>query len=326
MVEHAENKPQQTSFDSVFKYEKTINLAQDKVTIATIRKLCIAPDGNFWILDSKQQKIHKFKPDGSYIGSQGGLGQGPGEFIAPFDLYFGKKNMYVLDPRAQKINLFEQNGKFIKFLPILDGRFIQENVNGKLIIAATTFNNPKSGNCLHLYNVDGKLEKSFFPISDIAFKQQFISDSVCFNQDAEGNIYAIQEVAYKIHKYSPDGQLLTSFSSIGTHYILPPNTPPKNKFLQEETKKWLFSWTHVLDVFFHKGLLIVTLSHPKGGAEYAYDIYTADGKFKTGGLMFNNRLLMIDKQGYFYFLKENEDADNNSYYSIVKYSLKGIKP
>jgi hypothetical protein len=54
-------------FDLFFKQVKSVTLSQETVLLGSVRVLRIVPDGNFWILDSKGIKIHKYKPQRMYL-------------------------------------------------------------------------------------------------------------------------------------------------------------------------------------------------------------------------------------------------------------------
>jgi hypothetical protein len=317
--ENAVNK----EFDVFFKQVKAITLSEEKVLLGSVRTLRISPDGNFWTLDSKGIKIHKFKPDGSFISSIGGYGQGPGEYLTPMDFFFGKEYIYVVDNHARKLNVLNIYGKFKYFFYIQDGRSVQESKTGDIVIAAPLVTPPDSSTCIQIFNKKGELKRAFVPISKNALKNNLFSDMVSFSLDEEDNIYCVQEMEYKIYKYSFSGQLLKSFSQLQPHYTPPPDTPFNQKYLRSAAEKWLKSWTHVIGIMYYKKLLFVTLLNPGGEYKYILDIYSTDGTFIKGGLAGNYRLLNIDNKGQCYFLEDNIEPDGlDSSYNILIYSMK----
>ncbi|HLP45501.1 MAG TPA: 6-bladed beta-propeller, partial [Candidatus Kapabacteria bacterium] len=310
-------------FDLFFKLVKTVTLSQEKVLLGSVRKLSIGPDGNFWILDSKSVKIHKFRADGTFISSIGGKGQGPGEYLIPMDIFIGNKYIYVVDPGARKINVLNMDGSFKYFFKIQDGRSVQESKNGDIVIAAPLITNPNDSTCIQIYTNKGGLKRSFIPIARNAVKHGLISDFVSFSLDQDDNIYCVQEMEYKIYKYSFDGQVLKNFSQIKPYYTSPPDELFKQKYLQSATENWLKSWTHIIGIIYFNKLLFVTLSYPKGEYEHIIDIYSQEGEFIKGGLAMNYRLLHIDKKGNFYFLQDKTDLGAfDSSYNILIYSIR----
>lgn len=310
-------------FDLFFKQMKSVTLSQETVLLGSVRVLRIAPDGNLWILDSRGIKINKYKPDGTFISSIGASGQGPGEYLAPVDFFFGKENIYVVDTRARKLNVLNMDGKFKYFFYIQDGRSVQESKTGDIVIAAPLVTTPDSSNCIQIYNKKGELKRAFAPITRNAAKHDLLCDFVSFSLDEEDNIYCVQEMEYKIYKYSFSRQLLKSFSQIKPYYTPPPNTPFKQKHLRSAAEKWIKSWTHVIGIMYYNKLLFVTLMNRESDYEYIIDIYNTEGDFIKGGLAANYRLLNIDKKGQFYFLEDKiEPGSIDSSYNILIYSMR----
>jgi hypothetical protein len=310
------------AFDDFFKLIKKVNLSQKEVLIGSIRKLSVDPGGNFWVLDSRACKINKYSKQGEFISSIGRKGQGPGEFLRPFDFCIGKENIFVVDPMARKLNVFSKNGSFKYFYKIEDGRAVQEGKNGEIIIAAPVFRYNNTSACIHIYSKEGKLKKSFLPVNQNTVRHKFISDAVFFSLDQESNIYCIQEMEYKIHKYTMAGQLMKTFFESNPYYIPPPKKILVDKHLRSKVLNWMLSWTHIIGInIFKDRLLFVTLKHGPGAYEYILDVYNREGNFIKGGLSTNYRLLFIDEKGNFFFLQEIA-VDSDIAYNILIYSKK----
>jgi hypothetical protein len=312
------------AFNDFFKLTKKVNLSQKQVLIGSIRKLSVDPEGNFWVLDSRAYRINKYSKSGKFIWSIGEKGQGPGEFLRPFDFFIGKENIFVVDPMARKLDVFSKNGSFKYFYKIEDGRSVQEGKNGEIIIAAPVFRYNTSA-CIHIYTKQGKLKKSFLPVSQNTIRHKLISDAVFFCLDKEDNIYCIQEMEYKIHKYTMTGQLIKRFFESKPYYIPPPKKVFVDMHLRSKVLNWLHSWTHIIGInIFKDRLLFVTLKCGAGAYEYIMDVYNREGSFIKGGLSTNYRLLSIDEKGNFYFLQETT-ADSDIAYNILIYSIKKDK-
>ena len=311
-------------FDNFFELKDIVTLSQEDSLIGNIRELQIDSEKNIWILDSKNYCVKKFNRNGKFCFEFGQKGQGPGEFVKPFGFFVDKEVIYISDPMARKLNYFDKKGKFKYFVKIRDGRSIRSRKKGDLIVAASWQEESGGGYCLHIHNKNGDIEKSFLPISEIAKKNKLVCDGVFFDLDSVGNIYGIQEMDYKIFKYSTKGKLITSFSKLNPYYIPPPKAPFKHFYLRSKMTEWVKSWTHIEGIRVLDNLLFVTLrNYDAEDFEYILDIYNTDGIFVNGGLKTNYRLMYIENNEILYFLKERIDSDID--FSILKFSVKDHK-
>lgn len=307
------------SFERVFRQKEIITLSQSNELIGHIRAFQVDDEGNLWILDSKIGNIKKYNERGDLVFSFGRKGDGPGEFMAPFGFFISKDNIYVVDPKRRAIFIFDKNGKFKDSFKIKDGREIKLDRKGsKIIVSAPWVESKEGGHCIHVYDIKGKLVKSFLPIPEIILKNMF-SDWVYFDLDEENNIYAVSEMEYKIYKFTENGELLKTFSKINKYYTPPPSKPFKGPYLKEALDKWIRSWTHITGVNTLKSLLIVGLKNIEP-EYYILDIYNLNGDYILGGLKTSYRLLHTDKKGNLYFLKEKEKG-SKIVFSILKMSL-----
>ena len=75
--------------------------------------VAVDSSGNVYVTDSKNDRIQKFKNDGTYIRTWGASGSGDGQF----DLLNGiavdsSANVYVSENQNRRIQKFETNGIF----------------------------------------------------------------------------------------------------------------------------------------------------------------------------------------------------------------------
>ncbi len=294
------------SFENVFKQKGIITLSQKKSIIGNIRSLQIDEQGYLWLLDSKVGNVKKYDQRGNLIFSLGRKGEGPGEFELPLDFFLSKYKIYIIDPMRRLLSIFNKNGNFEDSFKIKDGRQVKLDKEGeKIIISAPWVKSEKEGYCIHIYNKEGKLVKSFFPIANIVLKNNMKCDWTYFDLDRENYIYAVQEMEYKIFKYSVNGDLSKTFSKINSYYSPPPSELFKEFYLREALEKWIKSWTHVAGIYVSNNLLIVNLRNFEP-EEYIIDIYDLNGNFILGGLKTSYRMLCSDQRGNIYFLSETE--------------------
>ncbi len=77
-------------------------------------------DGNFYVNDWDKKCIRKFAPDGKFLLTIGGPGQGPGEFQNVWHPRFDiNNNLYVSDiVGSRRISRFDRDGTFLKLIRI----------------------------------------------------------------------------------------------------------------------------------------------------------------------------------------------------------------
>jgi hypothetical protein len=69
--------------------------------------------GNLFVVDSGNQRVQKFDKDGNYLQTIGRKGQGPGEFMSPYDIFLDEQgNIYVSE--GMKMHVFNPKGNSIK--------------------------------------------------------------------------------------------------------------------------------------------------------------------------------------------------------------------
>jgi len=93
----------------------------DKYIFSAIDGLDVDDNGHIYILDSRAAQVKVFGPDGEYLRSIGGRGQGPGEMQMPLFLQITADNELVVQDYATQ--------HFIYFS--LDGRFLRQRANWK---------------------------------------------------------------------------------------------------------------------------------------------------------------------------------------------------
>ena len=61
-----------------------------------------------------------FRKDGSFVGSVGSIGQGPGEYTMVYDMQIDEKagHIYLLPWNAKSIFVYDMNGKYMKDIPL----------------------------------------------------------------------------------------------------------------------------------------------------------------------------------------------------------------
>jgi len=78
--------------------------------------IAVAPDGEIYVSDGYgNARVHRFTPDGEYLGSWGELGTGQGQFMTPHAVWVDVQNrVLVADRENDRVQLFTRDGTFIE--------------------------------------------------------------------------------------------------------------------------------------------------------------------------------------------------------------------
>ena len=77
--------------------------------------VAIAPNGDIFVSDDRNNRVVKFSRDGKFIKAWGKRGSGPGEFNVPYTLAFDSRGrLYVGDRFNSRIQIFDQDGNYLE--------------------------------------------------------------------------------------------------------------------------------------------------------------------------------------------------------------------
>jgi len=178
-------------------------------------------DGNLYVADTRNYRIQKFDPNGTYLATFGNKGQGPGEFTYnPWMINIDTAgNMYIL--AGNYIQIFAPGGKEIRrtrfafrFNEFRLSRSSQIIISYRSPIIRTYDGKIKSEyepktSLVGQYNSEGYLVREFGKIHD--FNNIYVTGPANTNfieVDSHDNIYLAFYYQNRIEKYSPEGKLL----------------------------------------------------------------------------------------------------------------------
>jgi hypothetical protein len=103
----------------------SISTNQEKALIGYFSGVSADDDENIYAVDSKQQKIHIFSSDGTYLDSLGRRGKGPGEFDGlNSKISIQADTLYTLQSTQHRIDLFNiQSREPIRTVSVPDTDF-----------------------------------------------------------------------------------------------------------------------------------------------------------------------------------------------------------
>jgi hypothetical protein len=84
------------------------------VSFGWISGAALLPSQTFVVGDNMGKELHYFGPDGTYIRSAGGPGQGPGEFASISQLVAWADTVIVTDQLNQRITLMSEEGEYVR--------------------------------------------------------------------------------------------------------------------------------------------------------------------------------------------------------------------
>jgi hypothetical protein len=152
----------------------------------TPRGVAVDSEGNVYVADTNNDRIHKFDYSGGHLATWGIYGTGDGEFNEPYGVCVdSENNVYVADRRNNRIQKFEQkfeaNGELlIVFLGWLGWNGVDDGWHG-----------PDSGSTGTSGSGDGQFK---WP-RGVAV-------------DSEGNVYVADTDNHRIQKFNSDGGFL----------------------------------------------------------------------------------------------------------------------
>ena len=100
----------------VFELEEDLSIGSvdnENTMFYQIRGIAVNSQNNIYVLDSGNHRIQKYDKDGNYLQTIGRKGEGPGEFMSPYDIVLDEKgNIYVSE--GMKMHVFDPKGNSIK--------------------------------------------------------------------------------------------------------------------------------------------------------------------------------------------------------------------
>jgi hypothetical protein len=103
------------------KFGQSREIGSDKDTFGSIASVCEDAQGNFYVLDRIEHRVHKFSAEGRPLLAFGQKGQGPGDFQSAGRIAFSSQGELVVLEDLYYVSFFTAEGVFLKRLD-LNGR------------------------------------------------------------------------------------------------------------------------------------------------------------------------------------------------------------
>ena len=93
--------------------EKVAEVGSSDPILDRIYNIAEDRSGNFYIIDRKMYKVHKFSPEGDLLLSIGQKGEGPGDLKRPFRVFVSDMGEIIVSDISNIISYFDNKGKFL---------------------------------------------------------------------------------------------------------------------------------------------------------------------------------------------------------------------
>jgi hypothetical protein len=194
-----------------------IGVDQDDVVLGRIVDVAVDSQDNIYALDASVEAIHRFSPEGRYLGSFGGHGEGPGEFDAPGCFAIGMDDRVYVAGFGLNIEVLHTNGiptDRIKRATTSPARSIAVDDNGDIYVVEVDIIDQKM---IHKYSGQShKLVKAFCDTyavgHDVDTREEsiFALGAVAVEND---RVYYVQSYPHKIRTFDLSGVLVQEFDA-----------------------------------------------------------------------------------------------------------------
>lgn len=260
--------------------------------IAYITDMAVDIHGHFIIADGWQSVgVYVFGSDGQFIRELGSKGQGPGEYANPVSVEISRDgDIWVADYGNNRINIYTKDYVF-KDQIICRPRilhFLHLNSRNEIYMYRSQANPLKPNTSDTIFRYDGQGNKifSFAPFPEEALKVKFWAGQDGMTIDKDDSIYEMNPLYYEIRKFSPDGELIDSFSR-------------KTKLFKVVTEEGVRPIIVHGPFYLEKGLIIAHVNEH-------LEIYDTNGQFIVGELPFSQRIIGVRGNRLYTELWEDE--------------------
>jgi len=196
-------------------------LGEPDVLFSSVGTLAVSPNGQLFVLDAREARIHGFNADGSGHVAFGRQGEGPGELQFPGALGVSDTTVRVADHATGREKLFRTSGSFLETADLPDrATTVVYGPGGHLAFLGST----EVDSIAAVYDVEGELlYAAGAPVGDRrvvlnmaevkseinAGRMPDVLHNLSINGvlDAEGGLWFIRSASAEIARYDAKGTL-----------------------------------------------------------------------------------------------------------------------
>ena len=112
---------QTPSHGLAFELGPSLEIGRAELLFGSVVSVCEDDKGDFYVLDQREQKVHKFSSDGRPLRTFGRKGQGPGDLQSPGRIVFTSQGELAVLEDISYVSFHKTDGAFVRRLD-LNGR------------------------------------------------------------------------------------------------------------------------------------------------------------------------------------------------------------
>lgn len=264
--------------------------------ISYITDMEIDTKGNFIIADGWQSMgVYVFGQDGKFIRELGRKGQGPGEYANPVSVEISRDGeIWVADYGNNRISIYSKDLDF-KDQILCRPRilyFLHLNSRNEIYMYRSQANplKPNMSDTIFRYDGQGNKISSFAPFPKEALRVKFWAGQDGMTIGGDDSVYEMNPLYYKIRKFSPEGDLIGSFSR-------------KTKLFKVIMEEGITPIIVYGPFYLDKGMIIAHVNKH-------LEIYDTSGHFLVGELPFSQRIIGVHGNRLYTELWEDEAKES----------------
>jgi hypothetical protein len=175
----------------------------------------LAPPGNLFITDARNNEIAVFDPAGRRVSVFGRTGQGPGEFSYPAEIVSHGQEIVVREVRNMRLQFFDLSGRYSGGFRIFRTYTSIAAVENRIYAAPMIFSDEipdRGASLIDILDLGGRLLRSFGAPLDINRKYFYhMLNEVLLSAGADGDLWVVFRCFPIVRRYSLDGELLAEY-------------------------------------------------------------------------------------------------------------------
>lgn len=178
--------------------------------------LALDTKGNVWVADTKNNRIEKFSPSGTYLAKFGSAGSGNGQLSGPEGVAIDAKgNVWVSDTGNGRLEVFSEAGAFVKSVASKgsDPGQLDEPIGIDVGPAGKVFVADSHNNRIAEFSEAGAFIDQFGSYGQRAPK---LNRPVSVEVDLSGNVWVGDQGNGRVEKWSEAGEYLGRFGTRGS--------------------------------------------------------------------------------------------------------------